>query len=88
MPGFSSPSDDNGRAWSAFSLALAEFPLDGNVLYKAPQQFGPANLLFERPTGRPATMVGFPYHDVDGWRGPYSIDVFAGQWGETVGRLV
>jgi hypothetical protein len=71
---------DARRAWTAFSRAFAEFPLHGAVLYKAPQQFGPANLLFARPTGRPATMIGFPYDDLDGWRGPYPVDAFAGQW--------
>jgi hypothetical protein len=25
-------------------------------------------------------MIGFPYDDLDGWRGPYPADVFAGQW--------
>jgi hypothetical protein len=69
-------------AWKAFSTAFREFPYDGAVLYQAPQQFGPANLLFARPTGYHATMVGFPYDDLNGWRGPYPAEVFARQFGK------
>ncbi|HEY1377004.1 MAG TPA: hypothetical protein VGF55_09425 [Gemmataceae bacterium] len=68
------------RAWTAFSRAFAEYPYCGAVVYHAPQQFGPANLLYDRPTGRKATMIGFPYDDVAGWRGPYPPAVFARQW--------
>ena len=67
-------------AWKAFSTAFREFPYDGAVLYQGPQQFGPANLLYLRPTGYHATMVGFPYDDLNGWRGPYPAEVFAGQF--------
>jgi hypothetical protein len=67
-------------AWKAFSTAFREFPYDGAVLYQGPQQFGPANLLFARPTGYHATMVGFPYDDLNGWRGSYPAEVFAGQF--------
>ena len=68
------------RAWSAFSDAFEQFPYHGAVLYKGPQQVGPANLLHAEPTGYRATMVGFPYDDLDRWRGPYPRDVFAAQF--------
>ncbi len=68
------------RAWGAFSRAFGEFPFHISVLYRAPQQFGPSNLLYADPTGYKATMIGFPYDDVDGWRGPYPANVFAGQF--------
>ena len=62
---------------------------------------GPANLLYLEPTGYPSTMVGFPYDDVDGWRGIYPAEVLAGQfervasgwqkglatWKETIGGI-
>lgn len=67
-------------AWRAFSTAFREYPYHGAVLYNGPQQYGPANLLFERPTGYRATMVGFPYDDLDGWRGPYPREVLATQF--------
>lgn len=68
------------RAWTAFSKAFRQFPYHGTVLYRAPQQFGPSNLLFAERTGYAATMVGFPYDDVDGWRGPYPPHVLAEQF--------
>jgi hypothetical protein len=73
------------KAWTAFSRSFAEFPYHGQVVYQGPQQMGPANLLYGRPTGYRATMVGIPYDDLDGWRGPYPADVFAGQF-EKVAR--
>jgi hypothetical protein len=68
------------RAWSRFSRAFSEYPYSGAVLYNAPQQMGPANLLYERPTGYAASMVGIPYDDLQAWRGPYPADVFAAQF--------
>ncbi len=65
--------------WSACSTAFKEYPYHGAVVYNAPVQLGPANLLWERPTRYRATMVGFPYDDVDGWRGPYTSDELAVQ---------
>jgi hypothetical protein len=41
---------------------------------------GPANPLWEKPTGFKATMTGFPYDDLDGWRSIYPADVFVGQF--------
>jgi len=43
-------------------------------------QLGPANLLYSTPTGYGATMVGFPYDDIQRWRGPYPLEVFVGQF--------
>lgn len=68
------------KAWTAFSTAFQHFPYGGSVVYRAPQQYGPSNLLFSEPTGYSSTMVGFPYDDLDGWRGPYSRLQFARQF--------
>jgi len=67
------------RAWSACSAAFGEFPYHGSLVYNAPLQLGPANLLWAEPTGYRATMVGFPYDDLDSWRAVYPPEVFAGQ---------
>jgi hypothetical protein len=67
-------------AWAAFSNAFEEFPYGGSVMYHAPQQFGPANLLYLRPTNYASTMVGFPYDHLSGWRGEYPPEVLAGQF--------
>ncbi|MHB8522465.1 MAG: hypothetical protein ACYDH9_17135 [Limisphaerales bacterium] len=68
------------RAWRAFSAAFSEFPFHGGLVYNAPMQFGPSNLLWSEPTGYHATMIGFPYDDLDGWRAVYPVDVFVGQF--------
>ena len=68
------------RAWKLFSDAFREYPYDGGVVYTCPTQFGPSNLLYATPTGYAATMIGFPYDDLDRWRGPYPADVFALQF--------
>ena len=73
-------AEDVVRAWRIFSDAFSEFPYAGAVVYNAPQQQGPANLLWAEPTGYRATMVGFPYDDLDGWRAVYPAAVFADQF--------
>jgi hypothetical protein len=66
-------------AWKQFSNAFREFPFHLEVLYLGPQNLGPANLLFDRPTGYRATMTGFPYDDIDAWRATYPPLVFEEQ---------
>jgi hypothetical protein len=69
------------QAWRAFSTAFREFPFACGVLYHAPVNTGPANLLYPSPTGYAATMVqGFPYDDLKAWRNIYPEDVFEEQF--------
>lgn len=68
------------KAWTSFSTAFQQFPYNGSLLYRAPMQVGPANLLFAKPTGYAATMVGFPYDDLDSWRSIYPKKVFISQF--------
>ncbi|HLJ56806.1 MAG TPA: hypothetical protein VKT77_17335 [Chthonomonadaceae bacterium] len=67
------------QAWRDFSAAFREFPFHIGLVYTAPLQFGPSNLLWAAPTGYRATMIGFPYDDLDSWRAVYPPDVFVGQ---------
>ncbi|MBD3173960.1 MAG: hypothetical protein GF320_02165 [Armatimonadia bacterium] len=67
------------EAWQRFSQAFAEFPFHIGTVYAGPMQRGPANPLFLGPTGRGATMVGFPYDDLTSWRQVYPPDVWASQ---------
>ncbi|MDD4180810.1 MAG: hypothetical protein PHE87_04215, partial [Victivallaceae bacterium] len=48
----------------------------------APQNFGPANQLFMNPTGNQATMLGFPYDDLNRWTGDghYPEEIFEEQY--------
>ncbi|MGE4563346.1 MAG: hypothetical protein AB7F32_00620 [Victivallaceae bacterium] len=66
-------------ALDLFSEAFSRFPFDINVVYTAPHNAGPSNLLWLEPTGYAATMVGFPYDDLPSWRGPYPAEVFEQQ---------
>ena len=67
------------RAWQDYSRAFSEFPFHGGLVYSAPMQVGPANPLWGEPTCYAASMVGFPYDDLDGWRAVYPPEVFIGQ---------
>ena len=68
------------QAWKAFSAAFREYPYNGGLLYNGPHHWGPANLLYIKPTGYRATMVGIPYDDLKGWRACYPPEVMAGQF--------
>jgi len=70
------------EAWDCFGRAFEEFPLNSTPqLYTAPQNFGPMNLLSEISTGYKATMIGFPYDDLESWRGNYyPEDIFEEQF--------
>ncbi len=67
-------------AWSKFSEAFAEYPFHGGFVYTGPMQCGPSNLLYARPTGYAATMVGFPYDDLNQWRAIYPAEVLRTQF--------
>lgn len=67
------------KAWHVMSDGFAEFPFHGSVVYNAPLHAGPANLLWSKPTGYRATMVGIPYDDLNAWRAVYPPDVFVRQ---------
>ena len=61
------------------SVAFSEYPYDNGGLYSGPQHMGPANPLWEKPTGYAAAMVGFPYDALPAWRGAYPPDVYVAQ---------
>lgn len=74
---FGSAADAIVRAWLDFSTHFSRFPYHIGVVYNAPLQCGPSNLLWSEPTGYKATMVGLPYDDVTSWRSIYPPAVFA-----------
>lgn len=67
-------------AWKFFSNAFTNFPFHFEVLYNGPQTYGPMSLLYPEPTGYKATMQGFPYDDLDGWRVNYPEEIFERQF--------
>lgn len=73
------------KAWRGFSAAFREFPYHIGVVYSGPQQLGPANLLWAESTGYAATMVGFPYDNLDAWRAVYPPEIFIQQLEKVAG---
>jgi len=67
------------KAWETFSLAFTEFPY-GLSVYTAPMNYGPSNPLYIKPTGKRATMLGFPFDDLDKWKGVYPKEILANQF--------
>ena len=58
------------KACSLFSEGFSLFPFNETFLiYRGPQNFGCANLLYAKPTCRQATMVGFCFDDLKTWTG-------------------
>jgi hypothetical protein len=68
------------QAWKDCSKGMREFPYHIGTVYSGPQQMGSANLLYLKPTGRKATMVCYPWDDLDSWRQVYPAEVFAQQF--------
>ena len=64
------------KAIHEFSEAYAEYPFNIGTAYNGTQEIAPANLLYEEATGFKATMTGFPYDDLDGWRSIFSTETF------------
>ena len=60
------------RAWSAYSQAFSNYPIEWQTVYYSPVQMGPANLLYAEKTGWPATMVNTPYDDFNRWTAGYA----------------
>jgi hypothetical protein len=63
-----------------FVEAFREFPFHIDVLYRGPQNAGPSNNLFEKPTGYKATMTCFAYDDLERWSSIYPLDTFEEQF--------
>jgi len=73
---FSNNSAAVKQAVSLFSEGFAHFPFCMDTLYKGAQHCGPINLLYPEKTGFKATMVAFPFDDVDSWRGSFTPEEF------------
>lgn len=67
------------KLWEGISYAFKEYPFHISTVYQSPVQIGPANPLYPKSTGYNATMMGFPYDDVDRWRGAFPPNIFANQ---------
>ncbi len=62
-------ADQVRQAVSYFCRGFDEYPFNVWHAYRSPCNSGAANLLYPEPSGMKATMTGFPYDDMEGWRG-------------------
>ncbi len=68
------------KAQKKLSDAFSCYPFHIDTLYFGPQNFGPMAPFFLEETGYNATMVGYPFDHIDGWRGIYPADVYEDQY--------
>ena len=64
-----------------FSEGFEKFPFSVSLAYFGPQNVGCANPFYEEPTGLPASMVGYPFDNIDMWRGYFSKELFLERFG-------
>ena len=67
------------KAWDIFSSAFTEFPY-GLSVYTAPMSYGVSNPFYADSTGKKSTMLGFPFDDLEKWRGVYPAEILADQF--------
>ena len=71
---------DVNKAQAKLSRAFSHYPFHLNTLYYGPQSFGPMAPFFLYQTGYQATMVGYPYDDIERWSGIYPNDVYENEY--------
>ena len=65
-----------------FSKGFANYPFSVLTVYSGPHNPGPSNLLYEKPTGREATMTCYSYDDLNQWSAHYPTEVYIEQLGK------
>ena len=74
-----SQTDKIVKAWEIFSTAFTEYPFYISSLYCGPHNVGVANQIYAQKTNYRATMVGYPYDDLKGWRSIFKEDAYIAQ---------
>lgn len=72
------------QAQKKLSDAFSHYPFYIGTLYYGPQNYGPMAPFFLKKTGYRASMVGFPYDDVEWWSGIYPEDVYEEEYRQLV----
>lgn len=68
------------QAQKKLSQAFSNFPFHLESLYFGPQNSAPMAPFFLEDTGYKATMVGYPYDDLDSWRANYPREIYEEQY--------
>ncbi len=67
-------------AQQKLSDAFSHYPFYIGTLYYGPQNFGPMAPFFLEKTEYHASMVGYPYDDIEWWSGIYPIEIYEMQY--------
>lgn len=68
------------KIFTQFSDAFDEYPFHVTCAYYGPQHSAPSNPLYRTPTGFNASMVGYPYDDIEKWRSKiFTEEIYVGQ---------
>ena len=68
------------RAQKYMSSAFENYPFSVDVVYFGPHNFSVSSPFFLNNTNYEATMVGFPYDDLEKWADIYPVEVYANQY--------
>lgn len=71
-------------AQQKLSNAFSHYPFYIGTLYYGPQNFGPMAPFFLEKTRYRASMVGFPYDDIEWWSGIYPAEVYEDEYRQLV----
>lgn len=67
-------------AQQRLSQAFSHYPFYIGTLYYGPQNYGPMAPFFLEKTGYRASMIGYPYDDMEWWSGIYPADVYENEY--------
>ncbi len=76
---FGEQAEEVRKSVKLFCDAFEELPFHVMSIYQGNFQMGAGNFWYKEETGLEATMVGYPYDDIERWRGGYPLDVFISQ---------
>lgn len=68
------------NAAELFSEGFRQFPFHLDLIYHSPVNYGCMNLFYLNKTGMNSTMVGFPYDDIESWKGCYTKEIIRNQF--------
>lgn len=72
------------EAQRILSEAFSHYPFYIDTLYYGPQNYGPMAPFFLKPTRYEASMVGYPYDDVQKWAGIYPVSVYEEEYRQLI----
>lgn len=68
------------EAQKKLSDAFSHYPFHIDTLYFGPQNFSPMAPFFLQKTGYEASMIGYPYDDLEKWTSIYPVDVYENEY--------